>query len=110
MAKVNPWHFTTDGVNVSSHIETKDYAIGGKLIQASRQIDKLQLTQFHNEDDYKRFLKMEMAIELARVMIESNLIEFTRLTDHNTMIDKIFARCYLAPDDQVRLLRLHKNG
>lgn len=110
MAKATPWHYTTDIDAFQSQFETIDYGIGGKLICASRQVDYLEELKYNSEDDYKRLLKLDMATELARFMIENNLIEFTRLTDHNTMIDKIFARCYLAPDDQVRLLRVHKNG
>jgi hypothetical protein len=110
MAKVAPWQYTTDVDTFHCTFESVDYGIGGKLICASKEVDYQQALEFYSDADYKRLLKLEMATELARFMIENNLIEFTRLTDHDTMMDKIFARCYLAPDDQVRLLRLHKNG
>lgn len=107
---MKPWHHTTNIDEFKSQFETRDYLIGGKLIQASREVHFDEALTFYSEVDYKKLLKSEMAAELARFMIENNLIEFTRLTDQNTMIDKIYARCYLAPDDQVKILRVHKNG
>lgn len=84
-----------------------DIAIGGKLLQATLNISATHELQFLSEDDYKRAIKQKIASELARVMIESNLVEFTQAKNVHDYSTTIHARCYLAPNDQVKLLRLH---
>ena len=87
--------------------DTTDIPIGGKLVQAKLEITTMDQMRFHDDEEYKRAIKQKVASELARVMIESNLIEFTRLPQMGSGNDIIYARCYLAPDNQVKLLRTH---
>ena len=89
------------GVNV------KNIAIGGKLITVSLELNPLDEMTFASPDDYKRAVKKKIATDLARVMIESNLVEFTQMTSSTNMGKIIHARCYLAPDSQVKILRIH---
>lgn len=84
-----------------------DIAIGGKLLQATLEVSATNQIKFLSDDDYKRAIKQKIAAELARVMIESNLIEFTHIKNVHDYSTTIHARCYLAPNDQVKLLRLH---
>ena len=49
-----------------------------------------------------------MALELANHMMTDKLLEFTESYDNISQRYKISARCYLAPDDQVKLLRVNK--
>lgn len=87
-------------------INSTDYAIGGKLIQARLVLNPLDEVHFQSSDEFKKAIKNKIASELARAMIESNLIEFTQAknVDYSTVIH---ARCYLAPNDQVKILRIH---
>ena len=107
MAILSPWQHTISNDPFDAQFETTDIAIGGKLIQAKLEITAMDQMKFHDEDGYKRAIKQKVASELARVMIESNLIEFTRLPQNGRGTDIICARCYLAPDNQVKLLRTH---
>lgn len=88
-------------------VNVQDIAIGGKLITVSLEPNPLDEMTFASPDDYKRAVKMKIATDLARVMIESNLIEFTQMLSSTTMGKVIHARCYLAPDSQVKILRIH---
>lgn len=87
--------------------DVTDVAIGGKLLQANIQLTTMEQSSFLSDDDFKRMIKQKIASELARVMIESNLIEFTHIKNVHDYSTTIHARCYLAPNDQVKLLRLH---
>lgn len=103
-----PWHHTPSGNDpYDVEFNATDIAIGGKLLQASLEIDILDQMRFKTDDDYKRAIKQRIAADLARVMIESNLVEFTHMPQPATGRDTIYARCYLAPNEQVKLLRIH---
>jgi len=108
MAILNPWHHTTENDPLDITFSTEDYAIGGKLIQAKFEISNAELMRFKSEGDYKRAIKQKVATDLARAMIEADLIEFSRLPQPAKQSDLIYARCYLAPNDQVKILRTMK--
>ena len=107
MSMATPWHHTIANDPYDVEFSVVDVAIGGKLIQAKLEITAMDQMRFHDVDGYKRAIKQKIATELARVMVEGNLIEFTRLPQNGRGTDIICARCYLAPDNQVKLLRIH---
>jgi hypothetical protein len=43
-------------------------------------------------------------------MISNGLVEFTQMHDNITFDTIVKARCYLAPNDQVKILRIHYAG
>lgn len=107
MANLPPPLWTKDVDPFDVKFEHQDIAIGGKLIQATLNLSPLEQINFRTDDEYKRAIKNKMAHELARFMIEANLIEFTRLPQNHIGNDIIHARCYLAPNEQVKVLRTH---
>ena len=77
-----------------------DIAIGGKLVSVNINLsysDTINLTP--------DAIKWRIADHLVKYMIENKLIEFTKRDDPINMSHIINARCYLAPDDNVRILR-----
>jgi hypothetical protein len=77
-----------------------DIAIGGKLVSVNITLshsDTINLTPDN--------IKWRIADHLVKYMIENKLIEFTKQEDPIEMTTTINARCYLAPDDNVRILR-----
>ena len=54
---------------------------------------------------WKQEIKKRLAMNLAEKMLEDGVIEFTQMQDSASGHNTIKARCYLVPDDQVRLLR-----
>lgn len=87
--------------------DTKDYAIGGKLVGTSFNVTFADVDRFLSDDDFKNAIKATMAKSLVNFMMENKLIEFTKIRDPNTDSFRLHARCYLAPDDQVKILRTH---
>ena len=87
--------------------KTKDYPIGGKIVSTSLEITFADTDRFLSDDDFKRAIKERMATHLVKQMVENNLIEFTKIRDGLTDAYVLHARCYLAPDDQVKILRTH---
>lgn len=81
-------------------IKTTEYAIGGKLIAAS-----VKVPDMHNHMYTPERIKQELAEQISRFMIENKLIEFTKLPSVRDMDITYYARCYVAPDSQVKILR-----
>ena len=93
--------------------ETFDYeeitlAIGGKGIKVYTSVSTLDMIDMRNDQALINKLKHDMALELANHMMKDKLLEFTEFYDNISQRYKISARCYLAPDDQVKLLRVNK--
>ena len=87
--------------------KTKDYPIGGKIVSTSLEITFADTDRFLSDDDFKNAIKERMATHLVKCMMENNLIEFTKIEDSTTGSYRLHARCYLAPNDQVKILRTH---
>lgn len=87
--------------------QTHDYPIGGKMIVATATMEDSYLTMIQdgNPEAVKR-IKTELAMQLATYMIEKNLLEFTKFMDPVAYTTTIRLRAYLAPNDQVKILRL----
>jgi hypothetical protein len=107
MSIATPWHHTIQNDPYDVDFSTVDVPIGGKLIQAKLELTNMESMNFKSDDEYKRAIKQKIASDLARAMIETNLIEFTRLPQPATGTDIIYARCYLAPDASVKILRMN---
>jgi hypothetical protein len=85
----------------------KDVAIGGKLLTSTIRVPEHKMTLFRSDHELKQFLRSSMAQEMAQYMISNGLVEFTQMPDNITLDTMVKARCYLAPSDQVRILRMH---
>jgi len=86
---------------------TKDYPIGGKLVGTSLDITFADVDRFLTDEDFKDAIKGRMATALVKFMIEKKLIEFTKIQESSTASFRLYARCYLTSDDQVKILRTH---
>lgn len=81
-----------------------DYPIGGKMVHVTYKMSELESTQFA-DDEFKKRMKSELAYKMAEFIIENKLCEFTRHHDPFGFSNLISMRCYLAPNDQVKILR-----
>jgi len=90
------------------NFEFEDFAIGGKLLVGSIVIRDDKYYQFQGGPDFKEFIKMELATEMAKEMIEKGLVEFTVSDDIMRQSKMVRVRAYLAPNDQVKVLRMAK--
>lgn len=88
----------------------KDVVIGGKMVQCTIRVTDNKMLSYGTEQEFRQFLKTSMAHQMAEYMISNGLIEFTQLRDNVTFDTLVKARCYLAPNDQVKILRMHYAG
>lgn len=88
--------------------DVEEFAIGGKLLVGSVVISENQYMQFQSGPQFKEFVKMELATKMAKEMIEKDLVEFTISDDNIRQSKMIRVRAYLAPNDQIKVLRTLK--
>jgi len=86
--------------------ETEDHVIGGTMITAKIEHDDLAHMKMDDEQ-WRIHIRYKLANQLALVMLESQLMETTSMQDPQGRLI-ITARCYLAPNQQVKILRVHK--
>ena len=87
--------------------QTYNYAIEGKMVVGRAEMDEAytMLLQDGDADAVKR-IKEKLIHDMATFMLENNLVEFTHQDDPITFRRKIAVRAYLAPNEQVKILRL----
>jgi len=83
-----------------------DYIIGGKMVVGRVNMDQTFAEIVGKDIDAKKRLKEKLVHDLATYMLENNLVEFTQQDDPITFSKTIMVRAYLAPNDQVKILRL----
>lgn len=83
-----------------------DYAIGGKLVVGNAVLEESFAIQMKHDVDFKNQVKAKLIADMATFILENNLVEFTQQDDPYTYRKHIHVRAYLAPSDQVRILRL----
>jgi len=89
--------------------ETHDYAIGGKMIVGRAEISEYYRLMMEDGDKTAiREVKEKLARDMVLHMIENRLVEFTHRDDPITMRRRLMIRAYLAPSEQVKILRLAK--
>lgn len=87
--------------------QTHDYAIGGKMVVGRAEMDSHYTTLLQDGDaDAVKRVKEKLIHDMAQFILENNLVEFTHYDDPMTFRRQIAVRAYLAPNDQVKVLRL----
>jgi len=74
------------------------------MIVGTITISELDMMSVYNTDAFK----MSLASQLATAMIENRLVEFTRHQDPIQGSTTVRIRAFLAPDDNIRILRMAK--
>jgi hypothetical protein len=102
-------------INVLSHgnvsiadtfdFNCKEVAIGGKLVMGKICIPESADVNFADHE-MKEYVRTSMAIKLAEHMMANGLVEFTYMVDRISFDRVVHARCYLAPNEQVKILRI----
>jgi len=89
-------------IDEAVYVKTNDFAIGGKLVTATCKLNGLM-----SEDDSVDRIKHTLMEQLIEYAIKNKLVEFTKIPDAYDGSATYIARCYLAPDAMVKVLRLH---
>jgi len=88
----------------------KDVAIGGKMVQGSIRLSEDKMMAVRSDHMLKDYMRTSMATQMGEYMISNGLVEFTQMRDSITLDTIVKARCYLAPNDQIKVLRIHYAG
>jgi hypothetical protein len=100
MAIAHTWHLNNPE-DIFSDIKTYDYAIGGKMVVAKCIISEDTLLT----DDRKDAVRTQLIHQIADYILQNKLVEFTQNRDPVSLNTAVRARCYLAPNDQIKILR-----
>jgi hypothetical protein len=85
---------------------TYDYVIGGKMVVGSAELTAEYSKLMQSDYESRQQIKQQLIQQMAQYILENNLVEFTQLDDPITGAKRIKVRAYLAPNDQVKILRL----
>lgn len=89
--------------------QSYDYAIGGKMVVGQAEMTE-DFRMMLEDGDATAIMqvKEKLTRDLVHHMLENKLVEFTHYEDPFTFRRQLAIRAYLAPSDQVRILRLSK--
>jgi tyrosine-protein phosphatase YwqE len=82
-----------------------DYPIGGKMVVGSCTMTEMEAIDMMANNGGKERIKESLIQQLARYILENKLVEFTMVEDHARATRTFRVRAYLAPNDQVKILR-----
>jgi hypothetical protein len=82
-----------------------DYPIGGKMVVGSCTMTKMEAIDMMDIIGGKEEIKKHLLIQMLEYMLENKLMEFTMVQDHARATRTFRVRAYLAPNDQVKILR-----
>jgi hypothetical protein len=87
--------------------QSHDYAIGGKMVVGRAEMTE-QFRMMLEDGDTTAIMqiKEKLTRDLVHYMLENKLVEFTYHDNPITLQRQMAIRAYLAPNDQVRILRL----
>lgn len=83
-------------------ITYKDLPIKGKLVTGTLTVNTYD-TIAMGKDAFKENLLRQ----LVDVMLKDGLVEFTKVENPSDLSTTFRVRCYLAPDSDVKVLRMH---
>lgn len=85
---------------------TYEHTIQGQMFMVSYQASEFMVATM--DGNAKIRIKEEVAVALAMKMIEEGAIAFTQIPNIASGTTTIKARCFLVPDNQVRILKTLK--
>ena len=86
-----------------------EYAIGGKMVVGRATMSEDFRMKMEDGDATAIMqIKEKLTRDLVSYMLQNKLVEFTHHDDPITLDRQIAIRAYLAPNDQVKILRLSK--
>ena len=86
-------------------IEYKDYAIGGKMVTVSVVVSEAVMVNQFSDPEAREIMRQKLCQDLAAAILAKGLVEINQAKNPYDFSTKIVARAYVAPDDQVKLIR-----
>jgi hypothetical protein len=94
-------------IDCNFDISVKENLIQGKMISCQYIVGMADTMRFDSEESFRQHVKNILAKQLAQKIIEDKLAEFTFEKIHSTQSTVVRSRCFITPNDQVRILRTH---
>jgi len=92
---------------MTPEFQTHDYIIGGKMVIGRAEMSEDYRIMMEDGDEYAiKSVKEKLVREMVSYMLENKLVEFTYQDNPIDFSRQIAVRAYLAPSDQVKILRL----
>ena len=102
----SPLHMLpTNSMDGVQSVELKEYAIGGKLVTITMVLDEPQAMTFKDEEGYRAAVKQKIVAMFADYIIQNKLVEVNYVNDPYAFSMSIRVHGYLAPNDQVKVVR-----
>lgn len=86
-------------------VQVTEYAIGGKLISVNMSIQNHDAVVFKTDEEFRQEIKRQLVSKWAEYCIDKHFIEVTYLNDPSDFAIRLRAHGYLAPNDQVKIVR-----
>jgi hypothetical protein len=105
IAGKSPHSMFTDDLTFNTY----DYAIGGKMVVGKAEMtEEFKVMMDDGDATAISHVKEKLTRDLVHHMLENKLVEFTSWHEPTLGKRHIAIRAYLAPDDQIKILRLSK--
>lgn len=85
--------------------ETKDYAIGGKMVRVSASMSDEYKHLAMTDAQAREEIREHLIKQLVEYIVSNNLCEINQMVDPSTMGTTVVARMYLAPNADIKILR-----
>jgi hypothetical protein len=85
----------------------REYAIGGHMITIRTSVTQKEMNEFVSSNVAKQDMREKLAYKLVQEMFDRNLIEIVSIKDDFLQMHVLTARCYLAKDRDVKILRTY---
>jgi len=101
---ISPWQIPPVDAAAWNIQAVKDNLIKGQMITASTYFTHTD-AMFLNDQEQKARIKEKLVQQLAELILENKMVEFTQMSDPSTGDKTVKARCFLVPDGQVQIIR-----
>jgi hypothetical protein len=88
--------------------EYVDHAIQGKLVKCAFKIDDMFSKEGHLTPEEKKYIKEQMAMQIALFLLENDSIEFTQMRMPYDNAIQVYGRIFVTPNEQTRIIRTLK--
>lgn len=88
--------------------ELEEFAIGGKLIKTTISIPEIEYLMHKDDINWKEFVRERLVKEFVDKILTGKFVEVTTQQDLTSHMQLVHAYFYLAPNDQIKILRTMK--
>lgn len=87
------------------NLDVKEFAIGGKLITYTLSLTQEEFLNFKDDSKWKNVMREKVVYGLVDAIFAKGMVNTTTQLDIVTQTQHIKAYMYLAPNDQVKIIR-----